>query len=80
MLKYEWRPGHTIGDDDASLDIEDQNINNGIIPEPVLPDLPEAGSNPFVFQTEGHALPGATEDPQDLEEEQPIFLEPQNEK
>ena len=49
MLKYEWRPGQIVGDDDAYLTVEDENQDHGIIPEPVLPALPDAGPNPFAF-------------------------------
>ena len=65
MLKYEWRPGQIVGDDDAYLTVEDENQDHGIIPEPVLPALPDAGPNPFAV--DGPALPGA-EEPNDLPE------------
>ena len=65
MLKYEWRPGQIVGDDDAYLAVEDENQDHGIIPEPVLPALPDAGPNPFAV--DGPALPGA-EEPNDLPE------------
>ena len=65
MLKYEWRPGQAIADDDAIAAMDDANVAEGIIPEPVLPDMPDAGPNPFVVNLgnanvdEAIAPPGA---------------------
>ncbi len=47
MLKYEWRPGRIIDDDDAYVQQEDAAQIPGIIPTPIVPVLPDAGPNPF---------------------------------
>ena len=45
MLWYEWRPGNPIGDEDAYVVPNPQELLN---PEPVPLDLPDPGPNPFV--------------------------------
>ena len=45
MLKYEWRPGRPITDEDAILDHEDERPE--ILPAPIQQVIPPAGPNPF---------------------------------
>ena len=60
MLKYEWRPGHPIADDDATL-ADGPAHAVVLIPDPTFVNLPDAGPNPFVpFDVD--APPGAEED------------------
>ena len=47
MLKYEWRPGNAVAEDDAFLNIEDAEGVLEIAPEPVWQELPAIGPNPF---------------------------------
>lgn len=51
MLKYEWRPGVAIENEDAA--IEDQDISNNKItlidPPHIVQDIPEAGPNPLAI-------------------------------
>ena len=75
MLKYEWRPGTTIGNDDAIIHIEDeQNVDN-IVPDPIMPDVQPAGPNPFDVNTpvvEGLAPQGAAFEEIENEERQQL--------
>ena len=49
MLKYEWRPGTTIGNEDVIIHLEDvQGNDDNIVPDPVLQEMQPAGPNPFV--------------------------------
>ena len=45
MLKYEWRPGTTIGEEDIIIHIEDQN-DEMVHPAPIVQELQPAGPNP----------------------------------
>ena len=47
MLKYEWRPGNAVAEDDAFLNIKDAAGVSEITPEPVWQELPAIGPNPF---------------------------------
>ena len=49
MLKYEWRPGITVGDDDAVIDIYNDERDDNIILEPIRQDMPAVGPNPFAI-------------------------------
>ncbi len=79
MLKYEWRPGRTINDDDVFDDEDVQLLDDDVIPDPILPDLPDAGPNPFAPIPEAD-LPGAAApdilEPAvvPVEEEQPVEI------
>ncbi len=77
MLKYEWRPGTTIGDDDIVIHIEDQN-EVMIQPEPIEQELQPAGPNPFRIdqqqRDQGLARQGAENDGND--EQQQLGNEP----
>ena len=71
MLKYEWRPGTTIGNEDVIIHLEDvQGNDDNIVPDPVLQEIQPAGPNPFVVNpvpvAEGLAPQGA--DINDFEE------------
>ena len=69
MLKYEWRPGNAIGDDDVIVTLEDENRQIGIIPEPINQDMPAVGPNPFALHpgtiAEGLAPQGALDNDDD---------------
>ena len=68
MLKYEWRPGHPIADEDA-LVIAGTIDNPLIVPAPITVNLPDPGPNPFV-PIDVDALPGAEEDGTELPNDQ----------
>ena len=67
ILKYEWRPGITVAEDDAYLTLEDaSNGDSDIIPNPIWQEHPAIGPNPFVIDPlqgddDGAALQGAQE-------------------
>ena len=65
MLKYEWRPGTTIGEEDIIIHIEDQN-DEMVHPAPIVQELQPAGPNPFHMnrgqQNQGVAPQGADND------------------
>jgi len=69
MLKYEWRQGNAIGDDDVIVTLEDENRQIGIIPEPINQDMPAVGPNPFALHpgtiAEGLAPQGALDNDDD---------------
>ena len=80
MLKYEWRPGTTIGNEDIVIHIEDQT-NDLVNPEPILQELQPAGPNPFQLQAndnQGLAPQGADieiEDQDENEERQQLDID-----
>ena len=47
MLKYEWRPGNSVADDNTYLNIEDTIVIYEIVPDPEWQELPAIGTNPF---------------------------------
>ena len=59
MLKYEWRPGRAVDDDDATIDVP-AIANDTILPAPVYQPIPDAGPNPFAL----NAAPGPPHTPQ----------------
>ena len=61
MLQYEWRPGTPIDDDDAIANLDAGAHAPGIIPAPIVDNLPDAGPNPFVPAVDVVAPPGAEE-------------------
>ncbi len=64
MLKYEWRPGSAIGQDDIIIHVEDNNNVQRIIPEPIVQEIQPAGPNPLRIvqpQNQGLAPQGADE-------------------
>jgi hypothetical protein len=51
MLKYEWRPGTALDNDDENIRIEDEAVDEGIIPAQIAQDIPHAGPNPLNIET-----------------------------
>ena len=51
MLKYEWRPGVTIENEDTAIEAQDiaNNETTLIDPPPIAQELPEAGPNPLAI-------------------------------
>ena len=86
MLMYEWRPGTPIGNDDAIIDLEDNDDN--MVPDPIHQDMQPVGPNPLAVNivdvVEGLAPQGAVveevenEERQQLENEERQHHERQN--
>ena len=70
MLQYEWRPGQAMAQDDAILPIEDEAIDNGIIPPPIPPqnDITDTPIAQIINQGV-EAFPPAEEDDESDEEQ-----------